>query len=837
MISEKLYNQLEVAIKPLVDTYGYIPTHEMEKLVQSLNQRLAPVVAEGYDLSDSDSTLYELINADATLKDAFAEGASMGFSAEIQKNFSQLPPVFAESLQNYKMEQLYEAKPVRAIGTEILGTLVPTLATRGVGLLRNKPAEVIVTGTQPKKPLMTKISKYFAKSPVRQAGVYGGVYGLGKTEGPIAERFSKKQPYLTALTAMVTQGVTQGLAGMAGSAIDMISSAGSEQEAEEVARRIVLNALMSDSENIDEAFVEAAEKMKLGKEITLADMGPNSRGALDLVNMLPGRGRAVANKFLQERASGRFGRLETDLKKAFGMDADYYESLQAITEAKKSVGAERYKSAFYKDNEARIVPIDTKFRSSLVDPTTGEEEVLEVNLEQLFKRPAFRDAFDRASRLAANDGKDGFVTINKQGQIMFEGGELDGQFPDGISTEFLHYIKMGMDEQISVANSPLKTEGSIGRTELRQINKLKKHLVNILDTNEDYRIARNTFAGDAAIQDAMLAGREILKPSSEMPEVLMNGMGNSEQEAFRLGVQQAILDELEKGTRGTDLAKKVFRSELRDKMIRQTFPEGSQGDKMYETFKNNFINEMETRATEVQVLKGSQTAQREANKKMADEMLMTAVSRKDLDVKNVLASAVGNDFPALHEEQREVMALKIAEILTETDLKKAEKLLRRGEGLANVFAKIDPLTIPKFLKTLINLPASPYVTGDVASIFLDELDKQVDVESSSEDMIDSLKGIILQDLNKENLQGRVDNFERTVPSSVAKKVLPEQKESLGNQLDQMLASFQPSNIPLVPPATAVRPQDMLSETILPNPKDRELAERLAMRSSGIGSLA
>jgi hypothetical protein len=104
-------------------------------------------------------------------------------------------------------------------------------------------------------------------------------------------------------------------------------------------------------------------------------------------------------------------------------------------------------------------------------------------------------------------------------------------------------------------------------------------------------------------------------------------------------------------------------------------------------------------------------------------------------------------------------------------------------------------------------------------------------------MIDSLKGIILQDLDKENLQGRVDNFERTVPSSVAKEVLPEQKESLGNQLDQMLASFQPSNIPLVPPANAIRPQDMINETILPNPKDRELAERQMMRSSGIGSLA
>ncbi len=65
----------------------------------------------------------------------------------------------------------------------------------------------------------------------------------------------------------------------------------------------------------------------------------------------------------------------------------------------------------------------------------------------------------------------------------------------------------------------------------------------------------------------------------------------------------------------------------------------------------------------------------------------------------------------------------------------------------------------------------------------------------------------------------------------------ERRDNLSSQLDSALQGLQPSNIPLVPPATAVRPQDMLSETILPNPKDRELAERLAMGSSGIGSLA
>ena len=61
------------------------------------------------------------------------------------------------------------------------------------------------------------------------------------------------------------------------------------------------------------------------------------------------------------------------------------------------------------------------------------------------------------------------------------------------------------------------------------------------------------------------------------------------------------------------------------------------------------------------------------------------------------------------------------------------------------------------------------------------------------------------------------------------------RDNLQSQLDSALQSFQPSNIPLVPPATAVTPESMLSETILPNPRDREILER-RMRSTGIGSL-
>ena len=80
---------------------------------------------------------------------------------------------------------------------------------------------------------------------------------------------------------------------------------------------------------------------------------------------------------------------------------------------------------------------------------------------------------------------------------------------------------------------------------------------------------------------------------------------------------------------------------------------------------------------------------------------------------------------------------------------------------------------------------------------------------------------------------RADNFRRSAGDDISNEVLPADRQRVGDQLDEMLASFQPSDMPLVPPANAITPQQMLSETVLPNPRDREIAER---QMQGIGSL-
>ena len=77
--------------------------------------------------------------------------------------------------------------------------------------------------------------------------------------------------------------------------------------------------------------------------------------------------------------------------------------------------------------------------------------------------------------------------------------------------------------------------------------------------------------------------------------------------------------------------------------------------------------------------------------------------------------------------------------------------------------------------------------------------------------------------------------EETVPQVDVEEGDVITRDNLSSQLDSALQNMQQSDIPLVPPVTSVTPEAMLSETILPNPDDREIAQRM-MGGRGIGSL-
>ena len=851
-IPDQYYSGIQQVVDATTEEYGYYPSFAVPEVIKKINNNLASKLVNE-TITPEEQNLLNILNDDASLSDAFVEGATYGFSAELQKNFSSLPPAFAEALQEYKLEDLYKTKPFKAGGTEVAGSIVPLIAGKGISrrIIAGQKAKPISVGTQPKKPVLVKVLEGIGRSPTTQSAIFGYTYGLGKTEGQMKDRVKKFQPYATALASAGTTLIVGGIANVIGELTEALVGSGDPQVARNVGRQLVLRALRSDKENVkdalEEAYIEMSQKnvgdtSATNKQITLADMGDNTKATMDLVNTLPGRGKAIVQKFLRNRAEGRLDRLQTDLRQAFGSDADFYEELGALIEQRKANGVENYKEAFNKTfndgtKQPRVIAMDAKFETEVRDLTDGSISTIEYTLDDLFDTPAMSDAVEDAIRLANNDKRNFSVKLDKNtGDLIFDGGNLEGESADGVPLRFLHYVKMALDD--TLFNEKHSIQKSLKRTEVAQIGQLRKGLLNIMDSIPEYEKARKIFAGDMALQEAMMDGLAVFKPSSEMPQVFMESFSNSEKESYRLGVMQAVIKQLEDGATGSDLAKRIFKNETRNKLLRQTFPEGEAGDKIFETFKNNFTNEMITRGTEISVQFNSKTAQRENFKELAENMLSAQTKLSKIkDPKQLFGTAFGIDFDQLEESQLEIMGEKIAEMLTETDARKLEQLVKGGRPFADAVVEVAPTIIPKIINTFAKLPNNPYLVSDLSSQILNSLDEEVEgLGNSALNALGNVMREATQGVSRQDAQViKKDNFNRSTPTSVSEKVMPQERESIASQLDNMLANMQQSDIPLVPPVTSVTPEAMLSETILPNPDDREIAQRM-MGARGIGSL-
>ena len=811
---------------------------DVAKLKDALNTKIASVGIENANPDYVELARF-LNEAEGSALDFAMQGASFGFSDEIMGSLSSLPSNFATSVERYGMETYRNKSPIKATVSEVGGALLPSLVkikpTSGGRTLSPQSADML-------SKVVAKTKDFFnptLTSSIR-SGAYGTVYGLGKEEGTAKERFGKYQPYINGLASAALSYPIRILSRGTGAIIDAFTDMPSASKGRELAVQEVREALMQDHGSVEEALVSAYNSMGTDRQLTLADLGTNSRGVLEMVNLIPGIGRKNAVDFLQSRAEGRYGRIVSDLQEAFGNEADYYVSYKAIEDAKKSVARGMYDDAFtvtYDDGTKapRLIDMESEFGIERVDAGGNSEQDF-YTLNELMARPSLQKALGRAMEIGAEDGIDlPLVEVSDTGLVVAEGDDK-GKPVDAITYQFAHYLKLGLDDLISVSNSPIRQETSMGPTAVAKMMDTKNKFITALDSNENYKQARDTFAGFSAVQDAMDMGKDIFSKKSLNPEDAMALMGDGEKEAYRLGVFQAIFDKVEAGSTSRDLGKLIFQSERNKRLIRSTFPEGERGDQMFNTFFNNIGEEMDTRATEIKIQGGSDTAQRTERLKRFRDKALRQITNEELSPRNILNQAIGIDFELLNNEQMMGASEKIADILTETEYDEVVKKLQGGRTFGESVSSVNPFKMHRILKAIVGTPNSPYVIADVVSQISDEIDEQIDIEGLAPEIIDEAKRLLFEEEARPNLQGRVDNFDRSTPTSVSEKVMPQERESIATQLDSMLANVKnQSDIPLVPPVTSVTPEAMLSETILPNPDDREIAQRM-MGARGIGSL-
>lgn len=568
------------------------------------------------------------------------------------------PAETGAAVERLGLQQYGEKYPVRAIASEVGGAVLPSVFMPGTTIPR-----MIGIGT-----------------------VTGGIAGAGQAEGGPEQR---------ALGAAI--GAPLGGAGAAvGGAIGRVAGKGyqsmvdamfrpPERAGVESARQMLKEAITADVGDIDQAI--ALIMQRTGKPYALADIGPNTRAYLDAAYQIPSPGKKEAADFLRDRDKGMLARLTSDIQEAFGSRAAFFDEFNALKEARGELGKKLYDRAF------RIeVPVNTELTSILATPSA-------------------QAAYERAARIAADKNIPlPKVTITPDGKLVTNKGDE----VKGINTEFLHFLKMGLDDVIFTGKAP---QSGIGRTELSGQKEVRQRLLNMIDRNNpSYRRARNYWADDTAAMDAMQQGRDFLKLDYDEIASDLRKMSMSEREAFRLGAMQNLLDKIG----GAQVGQTVMAGTMTDakkllqpntvRMMRLTFPEGDAGDATFKKFIGNLTDELEMKATSQTVIGGSQTAGRME----AMQKIKTEASRElpqGLSLTGLLMQAMRRDVGALSDAQMRSTATELSRILTERDpnvLQTISKELQQ-QTLMDILRKRAP-EIPAFAGRAL---VSPFLLGEI----------------------------------------------------------------------------------------------------------------------------
>lgn len=568
------------------------------------------------------------------------------------------PAQTGAAIERLGLQQYGEQFPVRAIAAEIGGAVAP-----GVFMPATTIPRMIGLGT-----------------------ATGAISGAGQAEGGAQERITG------AAIGAPLGGIGAGVGGVAGRVVgkgyrSMVDAMFKppERAGVESARQMVKEAITADVGDIDQAITMILQRT--GKPYTLADVGPNTRAYLDAAYQIPSPGKKEADAFLRERDKGMLSRLTSDIQEAFGSRAAFFDEFNALKTARGELGSKLYDRAFRID-----IPVNTELTSIL-------------------RTPSAQSAYERAARIAADRGIPlPKVTITPDGKLVTPKGDE----VKGINTEFLHFLKMGLDDVIFTGKAP--TSG-IGRTELAGQKDVRQRLLNMVDRNNpSYARARNYWADDTAAMDAMQQGRDFLRADFDELASDIRKMSLSEKEAFRLGAMQNLLDRIG----GAQVGETVLQGTMTDakkllqpqavRMMRLTFPSGDAGDDAFNKFIGNLRNELEMKSTSQTVLGGSQTAGRaEAMQKI--KMESAREFPQALSMTGLLMQAMRRDVGAMSDAQMRSTATELSRILLERDPKALQTIAKelQEQTLADILRKRAPEVPAALGRGMVN----PFLFGQI----------------------------------------------------------------------------------------------------------------------------
>jgi len=342
-----------------------------------------------------------------------------------------------------------------------------------------------------------------------------------------------------------------------------------------------------------------AKLASTGPEGTIAVAGRGrTLSALDTLATLPGQAKDLVEQFIHNQQARRASRLVTAADEALGTGGKSFTgAIGDLIEQKKTAAGPLYDQlkgvSFKVDDELASIIQASKSAHGSAELLAELKRATPIDISKIKKGDDVPlDALDKVKQALYT------LEINSKGDF-------------------------GKSTPISSAYSDLR-------------NALTQKLDDLSPKDKNgsiYKQARDAFAGPSQLEDAIRVGRDAMKKDAIAVADATKGMTQSELDAYRIGVLQALKDKV--GTEGGQTSLLKFWKEPKTSgVLKETFGND------YKQFAADVLRESRLKTIE-SVGRGSQTASRLAA--IEDDNLSNVVQAGQAGA----AAAAGNPFPAL----------------------------------------------------------------------------------------------------------------------------------------------------------------------------------------------
>jgi len=531
------------------------------------------------------------------IKGAIAAGYAKLAGGDVTKDIP-ISELYTEArdIEREKISQAREGYPIQSVATGIAGDL--GIAGKALGA--------------------TKLTGTTLKTIAKGGGLLGGVTAAGESED--IKNLPEDTLYGVALGTLGGVVVGKAMQGVQKSYGVIKNLLNKNKNPEKQAVNILSKYINPDDAKVVANKLINAEKN--ARQTLLPDISSDEvQGLTRLLGKTEGSKNIIADVF-SKRTYGSNRRVANAINNKISSET-YFGSLDELTKARAIVSKPLYEQAYKEGNESLNKALISKKSSTKIG-----------DLQELIGDDRIASAISKAR-------KD--YGINKD-------------IPD-VSIESLHGARQVVDDIISQAKSPLSPEPNKARSYLELKKKINNILYKVAPTLKE---ADKTFAGYSALKSAQQEGLDINKYRPEELKKYISGLTAGEKDAFKIGVRENLMKNVDRTAEGLSSARKIFAKPENRDQLKIVF----NNPKEYSDFAKRMSDEIRIFNTKQRILGGSRTDINLAEEsQIINKVASGILTPKTSLVKNTIdavASSIQKKYRGLDEKS----AKALAEIIT-----------------------------------------------------------------------------------------------------------------------------------------------------------------------------